>query len=84
MHAFNFSPGEAEAGRFVGSRPGLSTKRVPGELRLHRETLSQKRKTERGEEKEREKEGEKGKKGREEEREIKDKGTKRKFSVHLP
>lgn len=71
MHVFNFSPGEAEAGRFVGSRPGLSTKRVPGESRLRRESLSQKEKQRGG------RQGE-GEREREEERE-KIKGQKKNF-----
>jgi hypothetical protein len=33
---------EAEAGRFLSSRPAWSTEWVPGQPRLHRETLSQK------------------------------------------
>jgi hypothetical protein len=43
-HAFNPSTWEAEAGRFLSSRPAWSTKWVPGQPRLHRETLSQKTK----------------------------------------
>ena len=39
--AFNPSTWEAEAGRFLSSRPAWSTERVPGQLGLHRETLSQ-------------------------------------------
>jgi hypothetical protein len=42
VHAFNPSTQEAEAGRFLSSRPTWSTKWVPGQPRLHRETLSQK------------------------------------------
>jgi hypothetical protein len=42
-HAFNPSTWEAQAGRFLGSRPAWSTKRVPGQLGLHRETLSKKK-----------------------------------------
>jgi hypothetical protein len=41
-HAFNPSTREVEAGRFLSSRPAWSTKRVPGQPGLHRETLSQK------------------------------------------
>jgi hypothetical protein len=41
-HAFNPSTWEAEAGRFLSSRPAWSTKRVPGQPGLYRETLSQK------------------------------------------
>ena len=42
MHAFNPSTWEAEAGGFLSSRPAWSTKWVPGEPGIHRETLSQK------------------------------------------
>jgi hypothetical protein len=46
-HAFNPSTWEAEAGRFLSSRPAWSTKWVPGQQSgLHRETLSQKREKE--------------------------------------
>jgi hypothetical protein len=41
-HAFNPSTWEAEAGRFLSSRPAWSTDRVPGQPGLHRETLSRK------------------------------------------
>ena len=41
-HAFNPSTWEAEAGGFLSSRPAWSTKWVPGQPGLHRETLSQK------------------------------------------
>jgi hypothetical protein len=34
---------EAEAGRFLSLRPALATERLPGEPRLHRETLSLKK-----------------------------------------
>jgi len=44
VHAFNPSTGEAEAGGFLSSRPAWSTKWVPGQPGLHRETLSQKTK----------------------------------------
>jgi hypothetical protein len=40
-HTFNPSTQEAEAGRFLSSRPAWSTKWVPGQPGLHRETLSQ-------------------------------------------
>jgi hypothetical protein len=40
-HTFNPSTWEAEAGGFLSSRPAWSTKRVPGQPGLHRETLSQ-------------------------------------------
>jgi hypothetical protein len=39
-HAFNPSTWEAEAGRFLSSRPAWSTEWVPGQPGLHRETLS--------------------------------------------
>jgi hypothetical protein len=35
---------EAEAGGFLSSKPAWSTKWVPGQQRVHRETLSQKKK----------------------------------------
>jgi hypothetical protein len=41
-HAFNPSTREAEAGGFLSSRPAWSTKWVPGQPGLYRETLSQK------------------------------------------
>jgi hypothetical protein len=43
-HAFNPSTREAEAGRFLSSRPAWSTKWAPGQPGLYRETLSQKAK----------------------------------------
>ena len=43
-HAFNPSTWEAEAGGFPSSRPAWSTKWVPGQPWLHRETLSPKTK----------------------------------------
>jgi hypothetical protein len=43
-HAFNPSTWEAEAGRFLSSKPAWSTDWVPGQPRLHRETLSRKTK----------------------------------------
>jgi hypothetical protein len=43
--AFNPRTREAEAGRFLSSRPAWSTKWVPGQPGLHRETLSRKIKT---------------------------------------
>jgi hypothetical protein len=43
-HAFNPSTWEAEAGEFLSSRPAWSTKRIPGQPGLHRETLSRKTK----------------------------------------
>jgi hypothetical protein len=39
-HSFNPSNWEAEAGRFLSSRPAWSTKWVPGQPGLYRETLS--------------------------------------------
>jgi hypothetical protein len=44
VHAFNPSTPEAEAGRFLSSRPAWSTKCVPGQPGLYRETLSRKTK----------------------------------------
>jgi hypothetical protein len=43
-HAFNPSTREAEAGGFLSSRPAWSTKWVPGQPGLYRETLSRKTK----------------------------------------
>jgi hypothetical protein len=43
-HAFNPSTREAEAGGFLSLRPAWSTKCVPEQPGLHRETLSQKKK----------------------------------------
>ena len=43
-HTFNPSTWEAEAGRFLSSRPASPTEWVPGQPGLHRETLSQKTK----------------------------------------
>jgi hypothetical protein len=43
-HAFNPNTWEVEAGRFLSSRPAWSTKWVPGQPGLHRETLSRKTK----------------------------------------
>jgi hypothetical protein len=43
-HAFNPSTLEAEAGGFLSSRPAWSTKWVPRQPGLYRETLSQKTK----------------------------------------
>jgi hypothetical protein len=39
-HAFNSSTWEAEAGGFLSSRPAWSTKWVPGQPGIYRETLS--------------------------------------------
>jgi hypothetical protein len=44
-HTFNPSTQEAEAGGFLSSRPAWSTKWVPGQPGLYRETLSWKTKT---------------------------------------
>jgi hypothetical protein len=41
-HAFNPSTQEAEVGGFLSSRPAWSTKKVPGQPGLYRETLSRK------------------------------------------
>ena len=43
-HTFNPSTWEAEAGEFLSSRPAWSTKWVPGQPGLYRETLSPKTK----------------------------------------
>jgi hypothetical protein len=48
-HTFNPSTWEAEAGGFLSSRPAWSTEWVSGQPGLHRETLSQKKKTKNGE-----------------------------------
>jgi hypothetical protein len=42
-HAFNLSTREAETGRFQSLRPAWSTKWVPGQPGLYRETLSWKK-----------------------------------------
>ena len=42
-HAFSPSTWEAEAGEFLSLRPAWSTVWVPGQPRLHRETLTQKK-----------------------------------------
>jgi hypothetical protein len=44
MHTFNRSTGKAEAGGSLSLRPAWYMKQVPEQLRLHRETLSQKKK----------------------------------------
>jgi hypothetical protein len=44
-HAFNPSTREAEAGGFLSSRLTWSTKGIPGQPGLQRETLSRKNKT---------------------------------------
>jgi hypothetical protein len=44
VHALNPSTWEVEAGEFLSSRPAWSTEWVPGQPRLHRETLSWKKK----------------------------------------
>jgi hypothetical protein len=43
-HAFNPNTREAEVGGFLSSRPAWSTKGVPGQPGLYRETLSRKTK----------------------------------------
>jgi hypothetical protein len=43
-HAFNSSTQEVEAGGFLSLRPAWSTKCVPGQPGLYRETLSRKKK----------------------------------------
>jgi hypothetical protein len=43
-HTFNPNTWEAEAGRFLSSRPAWSTECIPGQAGLHRETLFQKTK----------------------------------------
>ena len=42
VHAFNPSTWESEAGRFLNSRPAWSTKLVPGQPGLYRETIPKK------------------------------------------
>ena len=42
-HVFNPNTWEAEAGGFLSLRPAWSTEIVPGQPRLHRETLSRKK-----------------------------------------
>jgi hypothetical protein len=42
VHAFNPSIWEAETDGFLSSRQAWSTELVPGQPRLHRETMSQK------------------------------------------
>jgi hypothetical protein len=44
VHTFNPSTWEAEAGWFLSLRPAWSTKWIPGQPGLYRETLSQKKK----------------------------------------
>jgi len=44
VHTFNPSTWEAEAGRFLSSRPAWSTKWAPGHPELYRKTLSRKTK----------------------------------------
>jgi hypothetical protein len=58
VHAFNHSTWEAEAGGFLSLRPAWSTKRVPGQPGLHRETLSQKKKKKKKQERKKERERE--------------------------
>jgi hypothetical protein len=44
VHAFNLSTWEAKASRFLSSSAAWSTKRVPGQPELYKETLSRKTK----------------------------------------
>lgn len=44
MHAFSPDTWEAEAGDSLSSRPAWTAERVPGQPRLHRETLTSKNK----------------------------------------
>jgi hypothetical protein len=53
VHPFNPSTREAEAGGFLSLRPAWSTKWVPGQPGLYRETLSQKNKTKQNKKRER-------------------------------
>jgi hypothetical protein len=46
-HTFNSSTWEAEAGRFLSSKPVWSTEWVPGQQGLHRETTPKKEEEER-------------------------------------
>jgi hypothetical protein len=70
-HAFNPSTWEADAGRFLSSRPAWSTEWVPGQPGLHRETLSQKTKTKKEKEKKRKEKKRKEKKRKEKKRKKK-------------
>jgi hypothetical protein len=45
VHTFNPNTGEAEAGGFLSLRPAWSTKQVPGQPGLYRETLSRNKQT---------------------------------------
>jgi hypothetical protein len=45
VHAINPSTWEAEASRFLSSKPAWSTEWVPGQPELYRETLTQQNKT---------------------------------------
>jgi hypothetical protein len=62
VHTFYPSTREVEAGRFLSSRPAWSTKWVPGQPGLYRETLSWKRKEKKRKGKERKGKERKGKK----------------------
>ena len=44
LHPFNPSTWQAKSGRFLSSRPAWSTKLVPGQSGLYRETLTQEKK----------------------------------------
>jgi hypothetical protein len=63
-HDFNPSTQEAEAGRFLSSRPAWSTEWVPGQPGQHRESLSRKTKKKKKKKKERKKSGQELKQGR--------------------
>ena len=79
MVSFSFNPStwDAEAGGFLSLRPAWSTKWVPGEPELYRETLSQKKKKK----KEKKKKIEKSKKERKKER-RKEKKEERKREIN--
>jgi hypothetical protein len=70
-YAFNPSTWEAEAGRFLNSRPAWSTEWVPGQPGLHRGGKKERKKKEgRKKRKERRKEGKRNKSHRIEENTI--------------
>jgi hypothetical protein len=68
-HTFNPSTWEAKAGRFLSSSSAWSTKQVPGQPGLHRETLFQKKKKKK-KRKERKEEKRKEKKRKEKKRSL--------------
>jgi hypothetical protein len=78
--AFNPSTWEAEAGRFLNSRPAWSTKWVPGQPGIHREILSWKTKTKQNKTKQTNKQKKTKKKKKKKEKRKK----KRKEHKHLP